>query len=101
MDLFYGICLKMLKDSTVYLYNMDYGDTTDNVLGLVLVGSLLTCGLSITLTALFPCSCRPRRDCRRNCSDCQRDRIKCRQKWYDCCIRRNRADTEEELMTPV
>jgi hypothetical protein len=80
---------------------MDYGDTTDGALAIVLGGCLLTCGLTIFLTALFPCSCRPRRDCRRNCADCARDRQKCRQKWYDCCVRRGRADTEEELMSPI
>ncbi len=80
---------------------MDYGDTTDGVLGILLLCSLLGCGLSITLTALFPCSCKPRRDCRRNCSDCKRDRQKCRQKWYDTCTRRERADTEEDLMSPI
>jgi hypothetical protein len=80
---------------------MDYGDTTDGVLAILLGGFLFSCGLSVLLTAMFPCSCRPRRDCRRNCADCQRDRIKCRQKWYDCCIRRERADTEEELMSPI
>jgi hypothetical protein len=77
---------------------MDYGDTTDGVLGILLFLALSSCGLTVFLTALFPCSCRPRRDCRRNCSDCKRDRQRCRQKWYDCCIRRQRADTEEELM---
>jgi hypothetical protein len=78
---------------------MDHGDITDGILGILLVFSLVTCGLSITLTALFPCSCRPHRDCRRNCSDCKRDRQKCRQNWYNTCIKRERADTEEELMS--
>lgn len=78
---------------------MDYGDTTDGVLGILLALALSGCGLSILLTALFPCSCRPRRDCRRNCSDCKRDRQKCRQNWYDCFVRRERADTEEELIS--
>jgi hypothetical protein len=80
---------------------MLYGDTTDAVLDIVLGLSLFSCGLTVLLTALFPCSCRPRRDCRRNCSDCKRDREKCRQKWYDCCVRRERADTEEELVGSV
>lgn len=80
---------------------MDYGDTTDGVLSILLGLSLAGCGLTIICTALFPCSCRPKRDCRRNCSDCKRDRIKCRQKWYDCCIKRERSDTEEDLMTNV
>ncbi len=79
---------------------MEYGDTTDGVLGILLALALSGCGLTILCTALFPCSCRPRRDCRRNCSDCKRDRARCRQKWYDCCVRRNRADTEEELVSP-
>ncbi len=77
---------------------MDYGDTTDAALAIVLGTALFSCGLSVILTALFPCSCRPGRDCRRNCSDCKRDRQKCRQHWYDSCIRRERADTEEELI---
>ena len=80
---------------------MEYGDTTDGVLGILLLFSLSGCGLTILLTALFPCSCRPRRDCRRNCADCKRDRIKCRQKWYDCFVKRERASTEEELVPSV
>ncbi len=80
---------------------MEYGDITDGVLQIVLFCMLSGCGLTILLSALFPCSCRPKRDCRRNCADCARDRQKCRQKWYDCCIRRARADTEEELMPPI
>jgi hypothetical protein len=78
---------------------MLYGDTTDAVLAILLGGSLFSCGLTIVLSVLFPCSCRPGRDCRRNCSDCKRDRQRCRQKWYDCCVRRARADTEEELIS--
>ena len=77
---------------------MLYGDTTDGILTIVLVSSLFTCGLSVLLTALFPCSCRPKRDCRRSCADCARDRQKCRQNWYNCFVRRARADTEEELI---
>jgi hypothetical protein len=80
---------------------MEYGDTTDGILTILLVSSLFTCGLSVFLTALFPCSCRPKRDCRRNCADCKRDRQKCRQKWYDCFVKRERADTEEELVPAV
>lgn len=80
---------------------MDYGDSTDAIIDIILISSLFSCGLSIFLAALFPCSCKPKRDCRRNCSDCARDRQRCRQKWYDCCVRRNRADTEEELINPV
>jgi hypothetical protein len=85
----------------MYSSIMEYGDTTDGVLAIVFGVSLLTCGSSVLLTALFPCSCRPKRDCKRNCADCKRDRQKCRQKWYDCCVRRERASTEEELMGPV
>ena len=77
---------------------MLYGDTTDGIIEIILILSFFSCGLSVLLTALFPCSCRPRRDCRRNCSDCARDRQKCRQNWYNCCVRRARADTEEELI---
>ena len=73
---------------------MLYGDTTDGVLSIVTGLSLFSCGLTVVLTALFPCSCRPRRDCRRNCADCRRDREKCRQRW----CKRVRADTEEELV---
>jgi hypothetical protein len=80
---------------------MDYGDTTDGVLAIILGLGLLSCGVTVFLTAMFPCSCRPKRDCRRSCADCARDRQKCRQRWYDCCIRRERADTEEELMGVV
>ena len=80
---------------------MDYGDTTDGILSIILMCSLAGCGLTILLSALFPCSCRPKRDCRRNCADCARDRQRCRQKWYDCCVRRQRADTEEELINAV
>lgn len=75
---------------------MLYGDTTDGILAILLGSSLLTCGLSILLTALFPCSGNPRRDCRRNCADCARDREKCRRR---CCKKRERASTEEDLMT--
>jgi hypothetical protein len=77
---------------------MLYGDTTDAALAITLGSALFSCGLTVVLSALFPCSCRPRRDCRRNCSDCARDRQKCRQKWYDC-FKRQRADTEEELIS--
>lgn len=80
---------------------MDYGDTTDAALAIVLGISLFSCGATVLLTALFPCSCRPRRDCKRNCADCKRDRQKCRQYWYDNYIRKGRADTEEELMPPI
>jgi hypothetical protein len=80
---------------------MLYGDTTDGVLAIIVASSIFTCGVSTLLSALFPCSCRPRRDCKRNCSDCKRDRQKCRQRWYDCCVKRDRADTEEELMSPI
>lgn len=81
---------------------MNYdGDTTDEVLGILLAFALSGCGLTILLSALFPCSCRPKRDCKRNCADCKRDRQKCRQKWYDCCVKRERADTEEELVPAV
>ena len=80
---------------------MDHGDTTDGILAILLGLSLFSCGATVVLSALFPCSGRPHRDCRRNCSDCARDRQKCRQRWYDCCIRRERADTEEELIEPV
>ena len=77
---------------------MDYGDQADGILVILLGASIGTCFLSILLTAFFPCSCKPKRDCRRNCSDCARDRQRCRQKWYDCCVKRARADTEEELI---
>lgn len=77
---------------------MQYGDTTDGVLGILMVVAVSSCGLSILLTALFPCTCKPRYDCRRSCSDCKRDRQRCRQQWYDCCTRRERSDTEEELV---
>ena len=80
---------------------MLYGDTTDGVLAIVVASALFTCGLSTLLTALFPCSCRPRRDCKRNCSDCKRDRQKCRQRWYECCVKRERAETEEDLISPI
>ncbi len=80
---------------------MEYIDTTDKILDILLLFSLSGCGLSLLLTALFPCSCRPKRDCRRNCSDCARDRQKCRQRWYDIFIKRERADTEEELVPAV
>lgn len=77
---------------------MDYGDTTDGVLGIVLAVFLFTCCSTTVLTALFPCSCNPRRDCRRNCGDCRRDREKC---WQRCCKKRERADTEEDLINRV
>lgn len=80
---------------------MDYGDTTDGVLAILLGISLFSCGMTVILSALFPCSCRPQRDCRRNCSDCKRDRQKCRQYWYDNCIRRERSDTEDELISSI
>ena len=75
---------------------MLYGDTTDGVLAIILGSSLFTCCSSVLLAALFPCSCNPRRDCRRNCADCKRDREKCRRR---CCKKRERASTEEDLMT--
>jgi hypothetical protein len=90
----------MPKDLSHFFYKMDYGDTTDGGLAIFFGGLLLTCGFTCVLTTLFPCSCRPRRDCRRNCSDCARDRQKCRQRWYDL-LKRERADTEEELISPI
>lgn len=82
---------------------MDYGDTTDGVLGILLGLFLFTCGSTTLLTALFPCSCNPRRDCRRNCADCRRDRETCRRRCKErrCCKKRERASTEEELMNKV
>lgn len=79
---------------------MDYGDTTDGTLAIVTGGLLFTCCSSILLAALFPCSCRPKRDCKRNCSDCKRDRQKCRQYWYDA-FKRERKDTEESLVEEI
>lgn len=82
---------------------MDYGDTTDGVLAIVLGLCLFTCCSTTLLTALFPCSCNPRRDCRRNCADCRRDRETCRRRYRElrCCKKRERASTEEELMNKV
>jgi len=77
---------------------MDYGDTTDGLLAIVTGFFLFTCCSTTLLTALFPCSCNPRRDCRRNCTDCKRDREKCRKR---CCKRRERASTEEDLIGNV
>ena len=78
---------------------MEYkDDPTDSVLGLVLLLSLTTCGASIFLTALFPCSCNPRRDCKRSCADCKRDREKF---WKRVCKKRERASTEESLVGNV
>jgi hypothetical protein len=77
---------------------MDYGDITDGVLGIILGLLLFTCCSSTLLTALFPCSCNPRRDCRRNCGDCKRDREKC---WRRICKKRERASTEERLVEDV
>lgn len=74
---------------------MLYGDTTDGVLAILLGSSLFTCCATVVLSALFPCSCNPRRDCRRNCADCARDREKCRRR---CCKKRERSSTEEDLM---
>lgn len=89
----------MPKYVSPYSYSMEYGDTTDGALAIVIGVSILSCGMTVLFSALFPCSCRPHRDCRRNCQDCKRDRQKCRQYWYDFCIRRERSDTEEELVS--
>jgi hypothetical protein len=77
---------------------MEYGDTTDGALGIVVGLLLFACCSTTLLTALFPCSCNPRRDCRRNCADCKRDRQKCRQQ---CCKKRERASTEENLINTL
>ena len=68
-------------------------DVTDMALATVTGVSVIACFATVLLTTLFPCSCNPRRDCKRNCADCKRDREKCRRK---CCAR-ERASTEEEL----
>ncbi len=73
-------------------------DPTDASLGLVLMLCLTTCGASIFLTALFPCSCNPRRDCKRSCADCKRDR---ENFWKRVCKKRERASTEESLVGDV
>jgi hypothetical protein len=73
-------------------------DPTDSALGLILLLFLTTCGTSIFLTALFPCSCNPRRDCKRSCADCKRDREKF---WKRVCKKRERASTEESLVENV
>ncbi len=78
---------------------MEYqDDPTDGALGLTLLLFLTTCGASIFLTALFPCSCNPRRDCKRSCADCKRDREKF---WKRVCKKRERASTEESLVGDV
>lgn len=59
---------------------------------------LSCCGCTLGM-AICPCSCKPSRDCKRNCADCKRDREKCRRRCvHDCDCRRERADTEEELV---
>jgi len=76
-----------------------YNDTTDAVLAIVVAAGLITCFSTTVLTALFPCSCNPRRDCRRNCADCERDRKKCRRRAAAALQgRQSRSDTEEELI---
>jgi hypothetical protein len=68
-------------------------DVTDMALATITALAVFSCGLTILLTTLFPCSCNPRRDCKRNCADCKRDREICRRR---CCAR-ERASTDEEL----
>jgi len=76
------------------------GDYTDMGLAAGTALAVLGCGLTVLLTALFPCSCNPRRDCKRNCADCRSDRERCRA-WCRRGCPRDRADTEEELVGMV
>jgi hypothetical protein len=71
-----------------------YGDTEDFLLMLITGIGIFTCCSTTLLVSLFPCSCNPRRDCRRSCADCKKDRETCRRR----CLQRERADTEEELI---
>jgi hypothetical protein len=75
---------------------MDSTDPTDTILAGTTALVIFSCTITVLLTALFPCSCNPRRDCRRNCADCKRDREICRKR---CCMR-ERSDTEDELIMP-
>ena len=83
------------KKIAPFMWRMLYGDTTDAALAIVVSLTIFSCCSATLLTALFPCSCNPRRDCKRNCSDCKRDRQRCRKRWFE----RERADTEEELVS--
>ena len=67
---------------------------TDYILAITGVIGMAFCCLTTILSVAFPCTGNPRRDCKRNCGDCRRDREKCRN---DCCVR-ERADTEENLV---
>lgn len=77
---------------------MDYGDVTDGVLAITFGLLLFTCCSATLLSALFPCSCNPRRDCKRNCVDCKRDREKCQRRW---CKKRERSSTEDILIDNI
>ena len=87
------------KNKLIILRRMD-GDYTDMGLAVVVGGTVLITSLTVFLVALFPCSCNPRRDCKRNCADCRSDREKCRARCRRGCPR-DRADTEEELVGMV
>lgn len=67
---------------------------TDYILAITTALGIVTCVSTVLLSALFPCTCNPRRDCKRNCSDCRRDRERCRKN----CLKRERSSTEEELV---
>jgi hypothetical protein len=78
---------------------MDFqNDPTDGALGIVLFILLASCGASIIIGALCPCSCNPRRDCKRSCADCKRDR---QIFWNRVFKKRERASTEESLVGDV
>lgn len=83
--------LKIVDGITIEMYDTDY------ILAITTGLVVMTCCLTTVLSVAFPCTCNPRRDCRRNCSECKRDRENCRRDCNRCCSRQ-RADTEEELV---
>jgi len=72
--------------------------TEDGILALITALIVFSCCGTVLGAALCPCSCKPSRDCRRDCNDCRRDRERCRKR-YDCDCGRERADTDEKLVS--
>ena len=69
--------------------------TEDGILALSVAVIVLSCCGVVLGTAICPCSCKPSRDCKRDCNDCRKDRERCRKR---CDCGRERSDTDEELV---
>ena len=70
---------------------------TDPILAISTAVIVASCCITVLVSSICHCTCNPRQDCNRICTDCKKDRENCRK----CCARgcpRARADTEEELV---